>query len=134
MKIETPKFVTELSVTKIKDKTWKLNGELVYESALLQNVITVPRDFITDFASVPRLPLAYLLTGNTAHKPAVVHDYLYQTHNTDRKTADMIFNEGMKVVGVSWWRRFIMYQAVRYFGFVAYKSGKDRMDSLNNKG
>src|SRR5258708_6192683 len=72
-------FKTKLVVEELDDKTWKLKEDLYYTSDIL-GVIYVPAGFVTDFASVPRLPFAYLLAGDTAHQAAVVHDYLYQTH------------------------------------------------------
>ena len=38
----------------------------------------------TDFASVPRIPIAYLIAGGRANASATLHDNLYGTHNTGR--------------------------------------------------
>lgn len=76
---------------------WELLAPLVYHSDHLAATITVPVGFVTDFASVPRLPLAYLMAGDTAHEAAVVHDWLYTSHEVDRATADAVFAEAMRV-------------------------------------
>lgn len=62
-----------------------------------QRIIRVPSGFMTDFASVPRLPLVYLAYGNKAHLPAVAHDFLYREGGTesDREFADLVFLNGM---------------------------------------
>ena len=118
------KFLTDLTVTKIKTGQWELAGELKYESDIVEDLICVPAGTRTDFASVPRLPLAYLLAGNTAHRPAAVHDWLYSKQMYEKKIADKIFLEAMKVVGINWFRRKTMYFAVRLGGFKAWNSYK----------
>jgi hypothetical protein len=72
------KFLTELDARlKDDDKVWVIGRSLVYESDLLGKII-VPVDFETDFASVPRVPIAYELFGDRAHRESVIHDYLYR--------------------------------------------------------
>lgn len=110
------RFLTGLHATKIHEAgglgraRWKLTAPLVYLSGRIGEV-EVPTGFITDFASVPRLPLAYMLTGDTAHASAVVHDYLVDIAPWD--LAAKVFKEAMAAEGVPWWRRWPMYWAVR---------------------
>lgn len=108
-------FMTKLAVEMIDDDTWKLEHPLVYQSDIAGN-ISVPEGFETDFASVPRIPIAYTLAGDTAHAAAVVHDYLYGDKSVKRSLADAVFEEAMNVSGISWWRRKLMWLAVRTFG------------------
>jgi hypothetical protein len=115
-------FKTKLHIRLIGKNRWSLDEPLVYATDVKPRVFTVPKDFVTDFASVPRLPLVYLLTGNTAHAPAVVHDYLYRFSAEPRSVADKIFLEAMRVSGVPLWRRNAMYLAVRAFGGKHYKT------------
>jgi hypothetical protein len=89
---------------------WRLSSPLVYTSAIVGRVV-IPDGFETDFASVPRLPLAHLLTGDTAHASAVVHDYLVDIAPW-RLAAD-VFREAMAAEGVPGWRQWMMYWAVR---------------------
>jgi hypothetical protein len=133
MKPKTSKFLTELSVIKLATGKWELGGPLNYQSVKCGAIVDVPAGFVTDFASVPRLPFAYLLVGNIAHRPAVVHDFLYQTHWTSKRKADHIFLEAMKTVGIAWWRREIMYLAVKYFGRSSYRSGPKRYKNIDGK-
>ena len=51
---------------------------VVVLSPMLKDTITVPTGFLTDFASVPRMPFVFLLFGDVAHEAAVIHDYLYK--------------------------------------------------------
>lgn len=90
---------------------WKLIGPISYQTSF-GRTFTVPAGFETDFASVPRLPFAYWLTGNTAHGPAVVHDYLCRTGLVPRELADEVFKEAMHTIGMPRWRVVAMYQAV----------------------
>lgn len=114
------KFLSRLVVDKVKEArgmfgraTWELRVPLVYESNLLHFTVLVPVGFVTDFASVPRLPLVYGLAGDTGHKSAVVHDYLCRTKTVKRSLADKVFREALEVEGVPSWRRNLMYLGVR---------------------
>lgn len=124
-------FKTELVVKAVDDETWKLTEDLVYESGIVGLVI-VRHGFITDFASVPRLPLAYLFAGNTAHEAAVIHDYLYQTHISSKSQADRTFREAMGVTGIAPWRKNLMYAAVSVAGWPSWWSGPKRYAALGN--
>ena len=84
-------------------------------------MIEVPAGFETDFASVPRVPVAYWLFGDVAHEAAVVHDFLYSTAAVPRETADKVLLEAMEVTGVASWRRMPIYWAVRRFGVAHYQ-------------
>lgn len=126
-------FITDLCVLQVAENTWKLKSPLMYRSKLYGGIVNVPEGFVTDFASVPRVPLAYLVAGNTAHKAAVVHDFLYQTQPCRRETCDKIFLEAMAAIGVPLWRRRIMYRAVRSFGWIPWKSGPERAANFGNR-
>lgn len=103
---------------------WELVEPLVYQSDRVNDIITVPKGFKTDFASVLRLPVIYLLFGDKAHAPATVHDYLYNTGLVTRKVADDVFAEAMQSdTKLSGFTRFMMWSAVRVFGGVYYNKG-----------
>lgn len=112
-------FLTDLNVKQMSDEDWMLLGDLVYQSDILGEIV-VPLGFVTDFASVPRLPGAYWIAGGKATKEAVVHDYLYRNRIGTRAQADGVFLEAMKLNGQTWWRRRAMWAAVRLFGWTAY--------------
>ncbi|EJX4926719.1 DUF1353 domain-containing protein, partial [Salmonella enterica] len=49
-------------------------------------------------------------------KAAIIHDYLYDNALRTKKEADLIFLDGMTVLGVPRWKRMVMFWAVRMFG------------------
>ena len=102
--------------------TWTLELPLVFVSQIA-GILVVPGGFETDFASVPRLVLAYGLVGNTAHAAAVVHDYIYRTPGVSltRAEADGVMLEAMEATGIPWWRRQLIYTGVRMGGGGAFK-------------
>lgn len=118
------KFLTSLEVEYIDDKWRKLTRPLVYQSDVLGETITVPAGFRTNFASVPRFfPLVYAIFGDTAHRAATVHDWLYSKECTevDRDEADAVFLEAMQVEKDGWWKRTAMWLGVRLMGW-AFKA------------
>lgn len=116
------KFLTRLRVEELEDAsadgrgTWQLLTTLAYKSDVADTVFIVPTGFITDFASVPRIPIAYMLTGGTAHAAAVVHDFLYTTHEVTRAMADAVFREAIIASGGARWRAWMMWAGVRVGG------------------
>lgn len=131
-----PCFATPLDLTLLRERPrlWRVDSPLLYRTPLVpavvsssgaarinrMGVIIVPRGFETDLASVPRLPFAWWLAGDTALAPACVHDWLYASKLVYKPLADDIFAEAMKVAGVPAWRRFLMATAVKYFADSAW--------------
>ena len=114
------KFLTPLVVELISDAgdgIWQLRDPLQYYSEILGGVITADTGFVTDFASVPRLPVVYLMYGNKAKREATIHDLLYQCGNVERETADRIFLEAMTAnPEITEQEREAMFDGVRLFG------------------
>ena len=121
-------FLTPLKAEHLGGKWWKLTAPLEYHCVRTGDIITVPKGFVTDFASVPRVPVAYWLFGSRANAPAALHDYLYREGTYGRKMADLIFLDAMKSCGYSLFTRRPMYRAVRMFGWAAYKPVPGCMD------
>jgi hypothetical protein len=99
----------------------KLLRELVWENGLIR--VTIPVDFETDLASVPRVPIAYLLWGDRAHREAVLHDYLYRIDAVplvEKEEADLYFREAMIGQDNSWAVYQPMYLGVRIGGASSY--------------
>ena len=116
------KFLTEMDVRCIDDGAWILVSDRCYESDLL-GLITVPAGFQTDFASVPRVPVFYMMFGDRAHRESVLHDFLYRLDAVPpatRSQADDVFLEAMKERGKGFFVRRIMYWGVRVGGWTAY--------------
>lgn len=116
------RFMTKLRIERVEDQsrdgrgTWRLIDPLAYESDVAQTIFVVPADFITDLASVPRLPFTYLLTGGIGHAAAVVHDMLYTTQEVPRAMADAVFKEALAVLGVPGYQSWLMWAGVRIGG------------------
>lgn len=121
-------FKTKLRVEMISAKgsgAWQLLSPFVYRTEVLDTVIVVPHGFVTDFASVPRLPFAYALVGNTSHEAAVLHDWLYspKCHEPcDRAQADAVLYEAAVLSGTSKWKAWLIWIAVRAFGGQFWKA------------
>ncbi len=105
-----------------------------------QYIITIPKSYVTDMASVPRGCWTFIAPFDVA-RAAVVHDILYEKINTQykivnesaaaedgpatkkerevyRKIADDVFLEGMNASEppVPAWKKYAAYYAVRVFG------------------
>lgn len=125
------RFLNELSVTPMADgQTWRLNEDFSYTSHLLlvrqgPNVITVPRRFVTDFASVPRFLQGILPAWNRWGPAAIVHDYLYTVQTTTRDVADGILREAMLVLGVDQTVADMFHSGVRLGGQGAWDSNTE---------
>lgn len=116
-----PRFLTTLATRRASDGqagAWQLTAPLIYVSDILLRPVVVPEGFRSDFASVPRVPVAYWLFGGAADEAAVVHDWLYTSNVTGvtREQADNVFAEASKVLGIAAWRRGPMWAAIRLFG------------------
>ena len=125
-------FTTPLRVEFIDGKYWILLSPFTYRvgSVDSKEIIFVPAGFKTDFGSIWRLfwPVIGHPTGKYG-KATVVHDYLYQhSGGRSRRRCDQVFLEGMKVLGVSWWRRTEMYSAVRVGGRGPWKTYRKQGD------
>lgn len=87
-----------------------------------EEVIEVPVGFHTDYATIPKFLHFILAPAGKWAKAAVIHDYLYAQPGTrTRKECDDIFFEGMCVLGVSSWKKYAAYFAVRLFGWKFWK-------------
>ena len=88
--------------------------------------IIVPVDFITDFASVPRMFWAIISPVDKHGKAAVVHDYCYYYATYNRKKSDLIFYEALHALNVEPWKAWCMYKAVRVGGMYAWMKHRRR--------
>lgn len=116
-------FRTSLSGTWIDDENYRLDKDLIYYSELLKREIFVPAGFVTDFSSVPRVPLVYWFWGGRCHHESVIHDFLYRTlpHICTRKEADMVFAEAMGARDKKDYIKNPMYLGVRLGGWASWR-------------
>lgn len=73
---------------------WELLDPLYFESDQFGDLV-VPATFRTNYASVPRVPLVFMLVGDRFHKEAALHDWLYTVHSLSREQADAVFLEAL---------------------------------------
>ena len=129
-------FLTDLILSPIRlensnDSYFRIVEPFVYRSHT--KVIVVPENFVTDFASVPRMLWALIPPWGMYGKAAVVHDFLYESHQFSRKISDEIFLEAMEELNVPLWKRRAMYRAVRLFGWVPYSKAPVKRDERRDK-
>jgi len=105
------------------NRDWVLFRALEYRVGQSDVTITVPRGFVTDFASIPQPFWGTGLSPNgTYSKAAIVHDYLYWTQGCTRKQADNILLIAMKESEVDTTTRAAIYEGVRFGGDSAWES------------
>jgi hypothetical protein len=105
------------------DDGWELTQPLIYSSRRYGQTIITPIGFVSDYASVPRIPIVFALTGDTGHKAAVTHDDLYRSKHArfTRHQADMIFREALMETEPPW-RAWVMWAGVRAWGWMAWQN------------
>jgi hypothetical protein len=95
---------------------------MVLEDYQPDQTIIVPRYFIFDGASIPRI--AWSLIYSPFHPDvvaaALIHDYDYFVHPVGKKLADKRFLEYLIVNGANTRKSHEMYWAVRLFGGSAW--------------
>lgn len=85
--------------------------------------ITIPKGFITDLASVPRILYTLIPPFGRYSKSCVLHDYLcclFFQNKITRKRADYIFKESMQAVGVKKRYIYTLYFGVRLWAFLHF--------------
>lgn len=111
----TPQAKKPFVITRPFTVTWERPGKQTIK-------FTVEEGFTTDLASIPRVARSFIPQVGKHLQAAVGHDLCYERSRSPapigltRAEADSLFLEGMKVSGVWWLRRRVMYAAVRTFG------------------
>ena len=130
-------FTTNFKGELIGKNLWKNLEEFEYYVGHLgsEEIIIVPENFETDFASVPRLFWSIISPVDKHGKAAVVHDCCYYYALYSRKRSDEIFKEALEVLKVPPWKVFCMYQSVRIGGWLAwYKHRRrEKKERLNER-
>jgi hypothetical protein len=118
-----------LHLSRFKDPTYFLTQSIGWKPNLdrIGNFapVEVPIGFVTDFASVPRFFWSLLRPDGEYTYPAIIHDYLYWVQSRPRETADAIFLAAMEDFKIASKQRLTIYEAVRDFGFVAWRSNAE---------
>jgi len=113
-------FKNVLEVSPFAEGThWYTREDLIWiGDRRVQMEVTIPRGFVTDFASVPRVIWPLLPKWGKYGLPSVLHDFLYARGGTelDRKLADDAMLEAMEDMKESNLRAIIVHRALRRFG------------------
>jgi hypothetical protein len=102
-------------------KDFMLVRDMVYILGETDISITVPKGFVTDFASVPKGLWSFGLSPHGKFsKAAIIHDYLYWTHACTREQSDMIMLIAMKESQVESVDQFALYEGLDMAGNPAW--------------
>ena len=114
-------FSTKLNMEVIGEQAYKVVTPLVYENKEL--IIQVNPNFDFDGASVPQCLWSFGFSPMTGgyQRSACLHDALYASEYFERKVCDELFLKAMESEGVSYFKRYSMYYAVRAFGGQVWK-------------
>lgn len=120
------KLTSDLIVKSYNTYQWELVEEFFFyfDAENRSSGITVPKKFITDFASVPKILWSILPPTGRYTKAALLHDYLYSNYckvDLSRKECDKMFLKAMQILGVKKSTRTTFYYAVRLFGKKYFK-------------
>lgn len=110
------------------DNSWIVQEPLIWECDKYQVMVLKGFDF--DFASIPKIITNILpKSGQEYDRAACLHDALYASRWLPKAECDRLFYDAMIEDGVSKYRAWSMYQAVKWFGHSAYKDG-DEADAV----
>jgi hypothetical protein len=111
----TQPFVGEL----VGKNTWKVYVAFEYHVGTYpsKQIIYIPVGFITDFASIPRIFWPFISPIDEHGKAAVIHDYMYTIRYDKKSVCDKIYLEALTVLKVPEWKKFLLYNGVKYFGW-----------------
>lgn len=91
----------------------------VLEDIEYYNGLVVPKSFITDLASIPKLFHGIIGVPEDFDEESILHDFLYSKYNDygiNKETTDKIFLQSLLLNGVDKTVAYLMYKAVDTFG------------------
>lgn len=99
------------------NQQWMLFDDFTYIIGGTRISVTVPKGFVTDFASIPQGFWSFGFSPNGKYsRAAIVHDFLYWSQGCTRLEADNILLIAMKESAVPTGTRDAIYQGVRIGG------------------
>lgn len=83
-------------VTKNINDTWAMLKEpVIFDSDWFGDTFETPAGFVTDFASIPRIPILYDWLGGRGKRAATNHDDGYARQEEPKRRVDLRFFEGL---------------------------------------
>ena len=110
----------DIPVTYLGNGKYKLTKSYTINTSI--GNYTIPRNFVTNFATVPSWLQFIIPTRGKYDRATLLHDYFCNVNNRykvlaeGKSCADDLFYEIMKKDGVNWIVRNIFYYAVRLSG------------------
>ena len=125
--METKSLTTPLYLSRFVEPIYFLIEPIGWkpDSGKTLKAVTVPKGFVTDLASIPRIFFSLLRPDGEYTYPAIIHDYLYWMQQGTRKDADQIFKLGMEALEIQPSIVSTIYQAVSRFGQSAWASNAE---------
>lgn len=111
---------------------WCIERSYVVRSRKHQ--IVIPRYYVTDFASIPRIfwSIIHPMDLRIA-QIAAAHDRIYETHELSQSDADDLLYAGMLTLGASKFLAYMVWSGVRVGGWLSYKSGPSRREERQKR-
>jgi hypothetical protein len=99
----------------------RLSEPMIYRSREGEE-IAVPEGTVSDGASTPRIFWRALPPFGPYWRPALMHDYLYQSGLFCQAKCDSLFHEAMLDCHVNRFKAWVIYAGVRMGGWIAYRN------------
>jgi hypothetical protein len=127
-----------LKLQRFREPIWVLLAPISWKPSNASQAkfkpVTVPKNFVTDLASIPRVFWSLMPRDDVYAYPAIVHDYLYWDQSREKQEADLIFKWSMKDLEVPKVQVDLIYKGVELLGRSAWnentalkKSGQRRI-------
>lgn len=106
-----------VTLTYLKDDLWEVHVPLFYELTKYQTkgLIVIPKGFVTDLASVPRIFWAIFPPFGKYARAAIIHDYMAGSSSYTKDEAHRVFRDVMLEDGVPEWIAQLFYLFVEIF-------------------
>ena len=88
---------------------------------------TVPKGFISDGSSVPRILWSIVSPKGRAKEPGAGHDFDYWVAEIPRKAADKKYRRMLNVKRFNWFIRWAAYRGLRTGAWMHYNKKQDTM-------
>jgi hypothetical protein len=127
-------FPLPLDLREIGDGKWQLLRNYIYQDDD-HGKITVPKGFVTDLYSIPKIVRSLVSKIQNSNGSAVIHDYLYTSQffgKDGRCKADAVLGRAMKKhwCPVSWWTRKKILLGLKLGGGFIYRKKAKKYTSI----
>jgi cellobiose-specific phosphotransferase system component IIC len=99
---------------------FEVDGAFEFYSKIYDKTVRVTDHYRSNLASVPRIFWSIIPPVGRYSKATVIHDWLIDNMSEHKFTyhqINMIFKEAMKVLGVNWFYRYVMFFSVEFYWY-----------------